>query len=126
MIIITKENLEQFKDYYHWFHDSTISKVVFDKIKNELILFVDVYWSGEPYVKPDGFYETHPVKMKMLFSDVKEYKENLDSEDYMGYIDEAYMEFITLNKKEYICFAEDKEEPFFYVIAKSCKYEEIK
>lgn len=126
MIIITKENLEQFKDYYHWFHDSTLSKVVFDKIKKELTLFVNAYWSGKTYVKPDGFYETHPVKMRMFFSEVKEYKDSLDSEDYMGYIDEAYMEFITLNKKEYICFAEDKEEPFFYVIAKSCKYEEIK
>lgn len=125
MITITKENLEQFKDYYHWFHDSTISKVVFDKTKNELSLFVDVYWSREPYVKPDGFYETHPVKMKMLFSDVKEYKDNLDSEDYMGYVDDAYMEFIVLDKKEYICFAEDKDEPFFYVVAKSCIYEEI-
>ncbi len=125
MILVTKENLKQFKDYYFWFHDSTISNVVFDRLTNELILFLDVCWSGKPYVKPDGYYETHPVKMKILFSNVKKYKNNLDSEDYMGYIEYAHMEFITLDKREYICFAEDKEEPFFYVIAKSCEYEEI-
>lgn len=123
---VMKENLEEFKNYYHWFHDSTITNVVFNEKKKELTLFLNVFWSGKPFVKPDGYYETHPVKMKMVFHGVKEYKDNLDSEDYMGYIDDAYLEFIRIDKKEYICFAEDNEEPYFYVVALSCEYEEIK
>ena len=46
---ITKDNLNEFIDYYHEFHDSRITNVNYDISKSEIELLIDVFWSGDPH-----------------------------------------------------------------------------
>lgn len=122
MTLIMKENLETFMDYYHWFHDSYITDVLYDFKNNQVELYINVFWSGEPTLKEDGTYETNKKKIKMICHDVNQYNYK---ETYTDYIDDAYLKYIKLNKEEFICFATDKEEPLISVVCKSIEYEEI-
>lgn len=121
MISITKNNLEEFKNDYHYFHDSTIEKIFYNIKDSSIEIFINVYWSGTPFLKEDGYYETHPVKMRMIFTDIKEYQ-NKEIESW-DYIDEFFLEFITIKNKEYLCFADNKEESLFYVVCEKIAYE---
>lgn len=121
MTEITKENIEAFKDYYHYFHDSYIENVNYDEKNNLLELYLDVFWSGKPILREDNTFETNRTKMKILFKNVKEY---VDKEGCPSYIDDAYINFVTLDK-EYFCFAIEENDPDFYVLSLSCEYEEI-
>lgn len=122
MTSITKDNLKSFMDYYHWFHDSYITDVKYEFLKKQIELYFDIFWSGDPILKDDENYETNKTKLKICKSIYQyNYKEN-----YINYIDEAYLKFININKKEYVCFATDKEEPLISVICKSIEYEELK
>ncbi len=123
MTLITKDNLISFMDYYHWFHDSYISDVKYEFKKNNIDIYMDVYWSGNPILKDDGTYETNKTKLKILCENIYSYN---FKEIYTDYIDEAYLKFITISKEEYICFATDKKEPLISVVCKSIKYEKLK
>lgn len=120
---ITKENIETFMDYYNGFHDSYIIDINYHVSKAEIELLIDVFWSGEPTIKEDGTYETNKTKLKMIFHDIEKYSsEEIYSTDY---IDSAYIKYINLNNKEFLCFATDEVEPSFYVVCESIEYEEI-
>lgn len=119
---ITKETLEEVMDYYHGFHDSCIKNVRYDYLNSNVEIFIDVFWSGEPSIKEDGRYETHSTKVRMVCHDVQQYN---FKETYADYIDDAYLKFLKIKNKEYICFATDKENPLISVVSESIWYEEI-
>ncbi len=123
MTLITKDNLTSFMDYYHWFHDSNITDVKYEYLKNQIELYIDVFWSGDPILKDDGSYETNKTKLKIVCKDIYQYNYK---ENYLDYIDDAYLKFLNIDKEEYICFATDKEEPLISVVCKSIEYEELK
>ncbi len=122
MTLITKDNIQSFMEYYHYFHDSYISDVLFFYKECKVELYIDVFWSGEPTLKDNGTYETNKKKIKMVCNNIIQYKYK---ENYADYIDDAYLKFLTINKQEYICFATDPEEPLISVLAESIEYEEI-
>lgn len=119
---ITKENIEEFLDYYHGFHDSSIRDVKFNYKKGSIEIFINVFWSGEPSLKADGTYETHRTKMRMLCNNIIQYNYK---ENYTDYIDDAYLRFLIIDKKEYICFATDKEKPLISIVCENIEYEEM-
>ena len=124
VILLTKENLQSFTEYYHGFHDSYITNINYDINHSQIEIYINVYWSGQPTRKEDGSYETNKTKMKMICSGVEQFKnKEIFSWDY---ISDAFIEYIKIRNKEYICFASDEEEPFVYIVCDSIEYEELK
>lgn len=124
MILITKDNLSLFIEYYHHFHDSYITNVNYNIELSQIEIFMDVCWSGKPILKEDGSYETNKTKIRMLFNDVKRYNnKEIFSWDY---INEAFIKYIKIENKELICFASDEKEPFIYIVCDKIEYEELK
>ena len=121
---ITKESIEEFLNYYHYFHDSTIEDFNYNFKTSEILITIDVFWSGKPKLKENGYYETNKTKIKMILKKKKEFK--IDEENDFGYIDHLYFKFINLNKKEYLCFATAEKDPHIYIVCDKVKYEEIK
>ena len=120
---LAKENLSKFLEYYHNLHDSYILKINYNVFDSKLELMLDVTWSDKPTLKNDKTYETNKTKLKMLFNDIKTF----NIKDYFSwdYIDEVYIKYIKLDKKEYICFASDKNNPLIYIVCNDIEFEEI-
>ncbi len=60
----------------------------------------------------------------MVFNDVEQCNnKEIFSWDY---INNAFIKYIKLNNKEYICFAIDEKEPQVYIVCESLEYEETK
>lgn len=121
---ITKNNLEDFVNYYHYFHDSYITNINYDITNSKIELFMDVTWSGEPILKDNNTYETNKTKLQIVFSDILEYT-NKEIFSY-EYIDKIFIKYINIDNKEYICFATDDKEPLLYIICSNIEYNEIK
>ena len=121
---ITKENLDTFMDYYHGFHDSYITNIHYDIYKSQMVIIIDVFWAGKPIIKEDGTYDMSKTKLKMILNGIE--KVNNREIFSWDYINEAFLQYITLNNKELICFASDENDPSFYVVCDSIEYEEIK
>lgn len=124
MILLNKENLNYFLDNYHYLHDSYITHINYDVVNSSIELLIDVIWSGKPILKENHSYDTNQVKMKMIFSIIKEY--NIKEIFSWDYIHKAYINYITLENKEYICFADNEKEPLLYIVCDSIEYEEYK
>ena len=124
MILITKDNLSSFIEYYHGFHDSYITNINYDIKHSQIELFIDVYWSGEPILKEDRTYETNKTKMRMIFNGVEQCNnKEIFSWDY---ISDAFIQYIKIKNKEFICFASDEKEPLVYIVCDNIEYEELK
>lgn len=124
MILITKDNLSSFIEYYHGFHDSYITNINYDIRLSKIELFIDVCWSGDPILKEDRTYETNKTKMKMIFNGVEQCNnKEIFSWDY---ISTAFIKYIKIKNKEFICFASDEKEPLVYIICDNIEYEELK
>lgn len=124
MILITKDNLSSFIEYYHNFHDSYITNINYDIKLSKIELFIDVSWSGELILKEDGHYETNKTKLKMIFNDIEQCNnKEIFSWDY---ISDAFMKYINIKNKDYICFASDENDPLVYIICDNIEYEELK
>lgn len=121
---ITKDNLEEFIEYYHGFHDSYITNVNYDISKSKIELLINVYWSGQPILKEDNTYQTNKIKMRMILDGVEQC--NIKEMFSWDYINEAFIKYIKLANKEFICFASDEQEPMVYIVCESIEYEEIK
>jgi len=121
---INKDNLNNFINYYHSFHDSYITNINYDINNSKIELYLDIVWSGEPILKEDNTYETNKTKLFMIFNNVQKYscKEFFN----WDYIDEMYLNFINLDNKELICFANNKNNPDIYIVCNDIFYEEIK
>lgn len=124
MILITKDNSSSFIEYYHGFHDSHITNINYDIMLSKIELFIDVYWSGEPILKEDRTYETNKTKMKMIFNGVEQCNnKEMFSWDY---ISDAFIKYIKIRNKEFICFASDENDPLVYIVCDNIEYEELK
>lgn len=123
MILITKDNLSSFIEYYHGFHDSYITNINYDIKRSQIELFIDVYWSGEPILKEDRTYETNKTKIKMIFNGVE--KCNNKEIFSWDYISDAFIQYIKIKNKEFICFASDEKEPLVYIVCDNIEYEEL-
>ena len=121
---ITKENLNDFMDYYHELHDSYIKEFNYDVYGSKIELLIDVCWSGEPTLNSNNKYETNRTNLRMFLNNI----ETFNIKDYFSwdYIDKLYMNFIKLEDKEYICFASSEEDPLIYIVCDSIEYEEFR
>jgi len=123
MILITKDNLSSFIEYYHGFHDSYITNINYDIKHSQIVVFIDVCWSGDPIQKEDGTYETNKTKMKMVFNGVEQCNnKEIFSWDY---INDIFIQYIKIKNTEFICFASDEKEPLFYIVCDNIEYEEL-
>lgn len=121
---ITKNNLDEFINYYHEFHDSYIINVNYDISKSQIELLINVYWSGKPILKEDRTYQTNKIKMRIILNNIKQCNnKEMFSWDY---INEIFIKYIKLSNNEFICFASDAQEPLIYIVCESMEYEEIK
>lgn len=117
---ITKENLREFLNLYHYLHDSNIINVNYNIKEAKVEMMIKVFWKGEPKLKDDGYYEDSKVLLKLTFLEVEKMKVyELFSYDYIDDIDISY---VTIENKEYIKF-EDKDNDIL-VIAEALSYEE--
>lgn len=124
MNLITKDNLSTFIEYYHGFHDSYITNINYDIKNSQIEILIDVYWSGEPKLNKDGTYDTNKTKIKMKLNGVEQCNnKEIFSWDY---INDAFIKYIKIKNKEFICFASDEDDPLVYVVCDSIEYEEIK
>ncbi len=121
---IDKNNLLDFINYYHAFHDSWITNINYDIVNSKIEMSVCVDWSGKSIVKEDGKLDTNKVKMKVIFNDV----EKCEIREYFSwdFIKNIYIKYITLDGKEFVCFANEEENPEVYIICNNIEYEEIK
>ena len=117
---LTRENLKEFMDYYHYLHDSFIEKINYDVSDSKIEILIDVGWSGELIVKNSKTY-SNKTKLKMVFNNI----ETFNIKDYflVDYINKAYIKYVKLDNTEYICFATDEKEPLIYIV---CDYIEYK
>lgn len=123
MELITKDNLASFLKYYHYFHDSYVLSINYDMNKTQIKIVISVGWLGESKLKENCHYETNKIKLKFIFYGVEQCNnKEIFSWDY---INKAYLEYIKVDGKEFICFASAREEPFVYVVCEKIEYEEI-
>ena len=121
---ITKDNLDEFINYYHEFHDSYITNVNYDISKSQIELLINVRWAGKPILREDKTYQTNKIKMRKKLKNIEQCnKKEMNSRDY---INEIFIKNIKLNNNEFICFASDEQEPLIYIVCESVEYEEIK
>lgn len=121
---ITKDNLDEFINYYHEFHDSYITNVNYDISKSQIELLINVRWAGKPILREDKTYQTNKIKMRMILNNIEQCNnKEMFSWDY---INEIFIKYIKLNNNEFICFASDEQEPLIYIVCESAEYEEIK
>ena len=121
---ITKDNLDEFIKYYHGFHDSYITNINYDISKSRIELLINVCWSGQPILKEDNTYQTNKIKLRINLDNVEQCNnKEIFSWDY---INEAFIKYIKLYNKEFICFASDEQDPLIYIVCESMEYEEIK
>lgn len=121
---INKDNLNEFIKYYHSFHDSYIANINYNISESKIELLIDVCWSGEPILKDDGTYQTNKTKIRLILNDVKQYNnKEIFSWDF---INKAFIKYIKLDNKEFICFASDENNPVVYIVCNNIEYEEIK
>lgn len=124
MVMITKDNLSSFIEYYHGFHDSTVISVNYDVNISCIELFMNVYWSGEPILKEDNTYETNKTKIKLLFNGVEQC--NIKEIFSWNYIYDAFIKYIKINNREFISFSSDENNPLVYIVCDNIEYEEFK
>ena len=120
---ITKDNLNEFIDYYHEFHDSRITNVNYDISKSEIELLIDVFWSGEPTLKEDNSYQTNKIKMRMVLHNVERCN---NKEMFMwDEIYKAYIKYIKLDNKNTLVDASEiqyiKRDGMKLVFHTSCR-----
>lgn len=121
---LNKDNLTEFIEYFHGFHDSYITNINYDIEKSEIEIIINVCWSGNPRLKEDGYYEINKTKIRMIFNDIKQC--NNKEIYYWDYISSAYIKYIRIDDEDFICFASDEEEPLVYILCKSIQYEKLK
>ena len=85
---ITKNNLDEFINYYHSLHDSYVTNINYDVNNSKIELLIDVCWSGDPILKEDDTYETNKTKIKMILYNINKFSiKEMFSWDY---IDEVF------------------------------------
>ena len=123
MNLLTKDNINEFMDYYHYLHDSSINKINYNSNEAEVEVIINIYWSGEPTIKSDGTYDTHKCRIRMVFTGVDKFSDN---QDYSS-IDDSSVEYYDKDGKDLICISLQcdylDEEPLIYIVCEKIEYE---
>ena len=122
MTTITKKNLPKFLENYHNLHDSYITNINYDIKNSKIELYIDVTWSFDPTLKSDGTYETNPTKIVITLDNIETY--NIKEIFNHDYINDIYIKYIKFNNNEFICLADNKDDPLIYIVCHSMTYEE--
>lgn len=120
---ITKENINEFLEYYHNFHDGVIKSIIYDCDQAKIKFIIEIFWVGKDEVNKDGKYNTKRRNIKLVFNQVENV--NIKERFSWDFITEAYLKFITINNKELLCFADNDTNPDFYCVSESLEYEEM-
>ena len=123
MNLITKENLSQFIDYYYGFHDSHITALNYNIKAAKIECLIDVYWSGGPTITSSGVYETNKTKVRIIFNEIEQC--NNKAMFPWDYINNSFIDYINIKNKEFICFADNQNDPLVYIVCESMEYEEL-
>lgn len=116
---ITKNNLESFLNNYLDLHDGFITNINYDITKSQIELLINIQWSRNP--KNINKYITKKRKMKIYFNRIEKCNnKELFSWDF---IFKAYIKFIVIDNKEFICFANDETNPNIYIVCDTIEYE---
>lgn len=120
---LTKENIDEFLNFYHHLHDSSIARITYD-IKNTIIeIEIDIFWSGKPSKNEDGSINSHKTKLKLVCHEI----EMCNNKEIFSwdYIDSAYIKYITIKGKEFLYISDKEERPSLYVVCEYAEYEEM-
>ena len=121
---ITEENLEEFLEYYHNLHDSWITNINYNIFDSKIEMLIDVALSGDGVLKEDNTYDVNKTKLRMVFNDVQQCDiKELYSWDF---IMNCYLNYVTFEDDQYICFANDEKDPMLYIVCEDIDYEEVK
>lgn len=120
---LTKDKVEEFLEYYHNFHDGIIKSVIYDCDQARIKVIIEASWIGEVEVNREGKYNNKKKNVKVVFSGVE--NANIKEMFSWDFIMEAYLKYINMNNKEYICFADNDTSPNFYCVCEKLEYEEI-
>lgn len=120
---ITKENIYEFIDYYHFLHDSCIKKLNYNPTESKIDAIFNVYWNGKSTIKKDGNYDTYITKIRMIFTNI----ENFSYNEKHNSIDNSFVECYKKNGKDLICISlqstDPDEEPYLYIACEKIEYE---
>lgn len=120
---ITKDNIHEFMEHYHFLHDSFINKLDLNTNDSKIEMIISIYWSGEPTIKEDGTYDTHKKKIRLVLSGINDFK---DCED-LSCIDDTYIECCQKNGKDLICISifspEHDNVQYLYIECENIEYE---
>ena len=124
MYKITKETLNVFLEYYHYFHDGIIEKVNYDIKNDQIELIVRLIFKGEIKLSLDGkTYLKNETTIRLLFKKIVEINiKEIFSWDFIG---NAFLKYLKLNNNECICFATNENNPDIYIVSEFLEYEEI-
>ena len=121
---IKPNNIKDFIDYYHNFHDSNI--IEFKKEKDYIELTVSVFWSNKPTMNEDNSFNTNKTKMRIVFKNINDfnYNENILYDE----INDSNIKCTEIDGKEFIGFVlyDMMNEIILYIVANDITYEEIK
>lgn len=127
METINKNNINDFINYYHNFHNCNILDIKYDIEKSIVELVVDVWEQEKSILKKDNIYETKKTKLRMVFNDIKDFSEN--NPYCSNYIDSTLLKYFKMHGDDLIVFSlyseDPDEDPILYIVAKNIKYEEI-
>lgn len=122
MKLIDRNNIEEFLEYYHNFHDATIESAIYDCSKATAKVIIKTFWVGENEIHYGKVVPKNKL-IKIVFNDVE--KINIREMFSYDYIMEIYFKFITLDNKEFMCFADNDTNPNFYCVCESMEYDEL-
>lgn len=122
MKIIDASNIEEFLEYYHNFHDSTIVSAIYDCAKATAKILIKTFWVGETEINNGKMIPKKNI-VKLVFNNVE--KINIREVTPYDYIMEVYFKYITLDNKKYMCFADNDTNPKFYCVCESMEYDEL-
>jgi len=124
MYKITKETLNVFLEYYHYFHDGIIEKVNYDIKNDQIELIVRLIFKGEIKLSLDGkTYLKNETTIRLLFKKIVEI--NIKEIFSWDFISNAFLKFIKFKNQECVCFATNENNPDIYIVSEFLEYEEI-
>lgn len=123
MYCIKKSDIKKFMDYYHYFNGSCIKLINYNVSSSKISITIDISWAGNAKLKDDGTLDKEGIKMKMIFKGIKQFENKMISSKNV--IEKAYLKYIKMGNKFYVCFATDESNPLLYIISDSMEFEEI-
>lgn len=120
---ITKNNLNNFLEYYHHFHDGSLLSIDYNVEKERIEIVLNTMWAGEIKLLDDGSFQKNVQKLKLCFNGVS--RCNIQEIFSWDFIDDLYVNYLIVEEKEQICFANSYENPSLYILCDFIEYEEI-